>query len=153
MAAYIPRTISYKELIQVGDWKVKVYTISKTPAFNHSEYYQNVLKELPLWLEKENSFDASHENIAFLILHAGTEGVFALINWWVGTNMLNTHIHLTPHSKPDIFEKISGDGLAPCIWELEVINHERLSWTKHVLKQYPESDYEAYLSDIVSGLV
>ena len=73
----------------------------------------------------ENSFNSSNEKIGFLILHSGTEGIFSLINWWVGENMLNTHIFLTAPKKPMDFTQISGNGLAPCIWELEVIYHER----------------------------
>ena len=38
-----------------------------------------------------------NEQIAFIIIHEATEGVFSLINWWVGENMLNTHIFLTAY--------------------------------------------------------
>ena len=40
-----------------------------------------------------------------------------MMNWWVGKNMLNTNIFMTNPNKPSEFEKISGDGLALCIWE------------------------------------
>ena len=151
MQAYRPRHIAFKELREVNDWKVKVYTISKTGQFDHPVFYQNVINQLEGWLSMENGFNASHENTAFLILHAGSEGIFSLINWWVGENMLNTHIFLTDPNEPHTFKKISGDGLSPCIWELEVINYERVAWTKHVLKQHASPDFHTYLSDVVSG--
>ncbi|MEM9819612.1 MAG: hypothetical protein AAF985_01015 [Bacteroidota bacterium] len=99
----------------------------------------------------ENSFDASNDKIAFLILHAGTEGIFSLINWWVGKNMLNTNIFMTLPEKPNEFEKISGDGLGPCVWELAIINHERIAWTNHILKQNGHPDYNKYLADTIEG--
>ncbi|MBC8753862.1 hypothetical protein H2O64_04220 [Kordia sp. YSTF-M3] len=150
MQKHQPRTISFVEVVTIAQWKIKVYTISKEDEFNHPEFYKNAISQLPSWLEKENSFDASHNNIGFLILHAGTEGIFSLINWWVGINMMNTHIFLTPKKGEIEFQLISGDGIAPCIWEFEIINFERLSWIKHILKQHENPNYTAYLEDHIN---
>ncbi|WP_299110977.1 hypothetical protein [uncultured Winogradskyella sp.] len=146
MTNYKPRKIKFEELCMVNDWQIKIYTISKNDAFNHQDLYKSTKAQLSQWLELKNSFNSAHNNIGFLIIHAGTEGVFSLINWWVGNNMLNTHIFMTKYDTPNTFIKISGDGLAPCIWELEIINHERLAWTSHILKQVPKPDYNAYLN-------
>lgn len=153
MDRYQPRKIAFRELLQMDQWSIKVYTIAKTGDFHHPAFYKAVRAQLPAWLALENSFNAEHERVAFLIVHSGTEGIFSLINWWVGTNMLNTHIFMTPREEPMAFAKISGDGLAPCIWELEVINHERLAWMQHVLKAAPQSDVSAYLSDVYNGTI
>jgi len=150
MESYKSRYINFRELLKLKDWRVKVYTISKTKEFDHPIFYGELLQQLPHWLLMENSFNASHDNCAFLIIHAGTEGIFSIINWWVGNNMLNTHVFISNHEQPHAFKKISGDGLAPCIWELEVINHERLSWLEHVLKQASSPDYETYIRDTIS---
>lgn len=150
MEEYKTRKIRFRELVKIDNWQIKVYTISKIGEFNHPIFYKSVIDQLPKWLKQENSFDASNDKIAFLILHSGTEGIFSLINWWVGKNMLNTNIFVTNLEKPSEFEKISGDGLAPCIWELEVINHERISWTNNVLKKVSKSHYNDYLNDTIS---
>jgi len=150
MEAYKTRNIIFREIVTIDNWRVKIYTISKIQEFNHPDFYKNVLEQLPKWLKLENSFESSNDKIAFLILHSGTEGIFSLINWWVGKNMLNTNIFLTNPKKPSDFKKISGDGLAPCIWELEIINHERVSWTHHILKQIPEPNYNEYSKDTIS---
>lgn len=150
MEEYKTRKIHFKEIFEINDWKIKIYTISKIGEFSHPVFYQNVINELPDWLKLKNSFDASNDKIAFLILHSGTEGIFSLINWWVGKNMLNTNIFMSSQKKPNEFIKISGDGLAPCIWELEIINHERISWTNNILKQEPNPNYEKYLKDVIS---
>ncbi len=147
MSSYKTRKIEFRETIEVNDWKIKIYTISKIGNFDHPVFYQFVQKEIASWLTMENSFNADHDQIGFLILHAGTEGIFSLMNWWVDQYMLNTHIFLSNPNKPNQFKKISGDGLAPCIWELEVINHERLSWMKNVL-QKEEPDYPTYINDV-----
>ena len=150
MKAYKTRKIEFRELIDVGDWKVKVYTISGSGPFDHPIFYQNVVTRLPSWLEMENGFEATNYKVAFLILHPGAEGIFSLINWWLAGNMRNTNIFITDPEKPDAFEKISGNGLASCQWELEIIYHESDSWTKNVLKKGESPDFESYLQDILN---
>ena len=149
---YLGREIAFKEIIQVEDWQIKVYTISKEPNFKFSDFYPAVKERLPQWLTMENSFDASNGKIGFLIVHEGTEGIFSIINWWVGRNMLNTHIFITPYDQLGVFKKISGDGLSPCIWEMEVINHERKAWVKYVLEQQDLPDFKEYLQNQLCGI-
>ena len=150
MEEYKTRRVQFSELIKIGGWKIKVYTISKTDSFNHPEFYKNAKAEIPQWIAQKNGFDSSNDKIAFLILHSGSEGIFSLINWWVGKNMLNTNIYLSRPEEPISFNKISGNGLAPCIWDLEIINHERVSWTENVLKKGIRADYEKYLKDVIN---
>ena len=150
MEAYKTRKIEFRELVEVNDWKVKVYTISQSGEFDHPEFYRNALGKLPSWLEMKNGFDSSHDNVGFLILHAASEGILSLINWWVGKNMLNTNIFVTDPEIPTAFKKISGNGLGPCIWELEIMNHERISWLNNVMKMGEHPDFESYLEDTIS---
>ncbi|MEM6764871.1 MAG: hypothetical protein AAF824_07090 [Bacteroidota bacterium] len=145
MGAYRSREIVFREQIQVDDWTLKVYTISVSGAFEHEDFYAQVKQLLPVWLQLKNSFNAQHDHLGFVILHEATEGIFSLVNWWIGGNMINTHVFLTPHGTPDQFTQISGDGLFACVWEMEVLNHERLAWITHVLKN---NDTQAYLEDV-----
>ena len=152
MQKYETRNIHFKDLIEINGWKVKIYTISKSNEFDHPKFHQHVLTELPLWLSMKNSFNSTDLKTAFLILHSGTEGIFSLINWWVGENMLNTHIFLTNPIKPSEFRRITGDGLAHGIWELEIISHESNAWTNHVLKKEINPDFNAYLKDVLNKI-
>lgn len=146
MTAYHPRNIKFDTLFEIDSWRIKIYTIAKHGEFNHLDIYNNAKAQLSDWLKMTNGFNSNHNHIGFLILHSGTEGVFSLVNWWVGDNMLNTNIYKTDFDTPDQFEKISGYGLAPCVWELEVINNERLAWTEHILKKAHQPDYKRYLN-------
>lgn len=150
MELYKERKIEFKELVEINGWKIKIYTISKSGKFYHPEFYEAVKTELNNWLLLNNSFNPSNDMIGFLILHSGNEGIFSIINWWIDKHMMNTHIFLSKHNEPIKFTKVSGDGLAPCIWELEVINHERISWMTNILKQNSTPDYNRYLNDTFS---
>lgn len=153
MEEYKPRKIEFKEIIETEDWSIKTYTISQNGDFNHPKFYKEVKTQLPKWLSMENSFDSSNDKIGFLILHSGTGGIFSLINWWVGKNMLNTHIFITNPKETKDFTKVSGDGLAPCIWDLDIINHERISWRDSILKQASNPNYQGYLKDVYNGII
>lgn len=150
MEEYKTRTIQFRELIEVGDWKVKIYTVSASGSFDHPIFYQNVLAQLPNWFQMENGFESSNFKVAFLIIHSGAEGIFSLINWWIGGNMRNTNIFITNPLVPEVFKKISGNGLAACQWELEIIYHESNSWTKNILKKGVNPDFESYLEDVIN---
>lgn len=150
MDKYRSRPIKFKETIEINDWRIKVYTITKGENFYHPEFYKSVKEKLPGWLSLKNSFNNDNNNIGFLILHSGNEGVFSVMNWWVGENMLNTHIFFSDYQSEGNFKKISGDGLAPCVWELEVIYHEKKSWTENVLKKLPDADYDTYILDTIN---
>ena len=69
MQAYKTRKITFKELIEVNDWKIKVYTIAKHGDFNHPQFYENAILELPKWLSLKNGFDDGNDKVGFLILH------------------------------------------------------------------------------------
>jgi len=150
MKSYKRRHIRFHELIEVNEWKIKVYIIQKEIAEPSMEAIDRVKVELPRWLEMKNSFNSNHDHHGFLVIHFGNEGIFSIITWWVDTYMSNTHVFLTPYDMPNVFDKISGDGLAPCIWEMEVINHERVAYMNHVLTKIPDSDWEAYFEDVVN---
>ena len=149
MSIYQKRKIAFRELLNINDWKVKSYTITKNNFFQAESVYKNTLKLLPEWLEMENSFNAKHDNAAFLIFHEATEGVFILVNWWVGQNMLNSHVFVVRHGRPGVPEKISGDGLVACVWEMEVMNHERMAWLNHMMKPMMPS-FANYLKDTIT---
>ena len=65
MEEYKTRKIQFRELLEINDWKVKVYTISKAESFDHPDFYRDVINELPTWLEMKNGFDSSNDKIAF----------------------------------------------------------------------------------------
>ena len=144
---YKERNIRFKEHIKSSNWSIKAYTITENENFIAWSTYEEATKNLPSWLEQLNSFDPQHEDNAFIILHEGSEGVFTLVNIWVGNNMLQTHIYLAKYEDLTHFDKISGDGLFGCVWELEVINHEKNEWVKYVLKKSAAPDYKSYLNN------
>ena len=150
---YQPRQIDFKEIVIIKDWTIKVYTITKDNSLIKLEIWDAINTELPNWLNLKNSFNSNTDQIGFLIIHFGIEGIFSIINWWVGQNMLNSNVFFSNYSTPNVFKRISGDGLVACIWELEIINFEKISWTENVLKKLPNPNFEKYIKDNFNALL
>lgn len=147
--SFISRDIAYSETIHQDDWVIKVYTITKEKQFRAKETYQAALEKINSWLRISNQFNDENDGLAFLIIHEGSEGVFSILNWWVGGNMLNTRIYLSEYFDPTSFRCISDLGLAPCVWELEVIDFERKLYIEHIMKAEPKNK-AAYISDTLT---
>lgn len=70
--------------------------------------------------------------LAVLILHAGGDGDYVLVQTWIEASMSDLAVFLGPAGRPD--EMRPGRvGLAPCVWEAAVIAHERDSYVRNVL--------------------
>lgn len=64
--------------------------------------------------------------------------------------MLQTRTFYSTTEQPEILIPYAPDGSLACVWELAVINHERLAWTNYVLKQ-EAPDYKALLADVLNA--
>ena len=76
----------------------------------------------------------------------GREGMWMLLNWWTGGEMLQTHVYFCGYPREAQIQRASHEGGLICVWELEVVLHERKAWIKHALQKEPDRD--AYLEDI-----
>lgn len=145
MTKYTSRPIRFLEVYDHHPWKIKVYSISARQEIVSQEHLALAKANLDLWLEKAKESNLPTYNIATLLVHEGREGVFAILNWWIDENMLQTYAYLkTPGQQA--FHRFS-DGIVLCVWEMEVIWHERNAWIKHVLQKGEQPDFEAYLND------
>jgi len=80
VTAYKPRHIKFKDVYKIENWEIKIYTIIKEEDFNHLNFYSHAKNQLAHWLKLTNGFNSNSNNLGFLILLAGTEGIFSLIN-------------------------------------------------------------------------
>jgi hypothetical protein len=141
---YRPRLVEMNQLAKVGLWNVKVYTITNRAAFASQQVLENAVRNLPQWLERSRELELPTYDQAFLIVHEGRDGVWTLINWWIGGEMLQSKTHFTDFDKPDEFQEIPDDGFMACVWELAVVSFERAMWVECVLKNSANPDLIGY---------
>ena len=142
--AYKSRPIRFFELADIDGWKVKVYSISAkdqyVPEWLVREGKTIALKHLNEAAEQQDGY-----GMAVLILHEGADGNYILIDWWFGENMLRNHVYASTSNKPHDFNYITLEGVAYCVWELEVMHFERKAWIEAILSQATSLDIEGYL--------
>ncbi|SHG67891.1 hypothetical protein [Flagellimonas flava] len=148
--AYRPRKISFLQLSEVDDWKVKIYAITNKKEFTSYTILQKAITKLPLWLKKAEKSKIPLHRMAFLIVHEAREGVWILINWWTGGEMIETKVYFARYNAPNLIRKSphSPHSLL-CVWELEVFLHERKTWIKEVLQNPGQPRFNNYLHDVI----
>lgn len=147
---YQPRSIRFYQLIQTGDWWTKVYHITYRDPFGAQASLDKAIATLPQWLEKAEAQTDISGKVAALIVHEGQDGIWFILSWWVGDNMLQTQTYYSSLDQPEILMPHTTEGSIACVWELAVINHERIAWTNHILKQ-TRPDYKALLTDVLNA--
>ncbi|MEV7076733.1 hypothetical protein [Streptomyces sp. NPDC093990] len=70
--------------------------------------------------------------LAVLIVHAGGDGDYVLVQSWIEGHMADLAIFTGPAGEPEALRP-GRAGLAPCVWEAAVLAHERDAYSRHVL--------------------
>ncbi len=148
---YKPRKISFDQWFKVSDWIVKIYTITKLDAFNSHSILKNIKEQIPNWLNEIERTDLPTYSNAFVIVHEAREGVWILLNWWTGGEMIETKVYFSNFDQPEIImDSPYSDNSLLCVWELEIFAHERKSWIKHVLEKSHLPNFEEYKVDVLN---
>lgn len=160
MKRYRERSIRFMRLLEWGDWKVKVYSISL--------HLGEVVEEEVLDLAWENAREylasprasvtaagvdwaaLPAHGAAFLTVHQGREAVFSLLDFWVDENILHHQTWVKPTGE-GAFTNVSASGASACVWEMAVQIHEREAWLRHVYNRSGEADFGAYFADVLNG--
>ena len=142
---YEARPIRFIELYQHQDWTIKLYSISVLAERVSEKHLVLVKENIGKWLENSTLYNMETYRLATLIVHEGREGCFAVLNWWIGENMIQNYAYLLPYGK-NSFDCVSTNGLTMCVWEMEVMFHERNAWVQHVMQKHDKPDVESYLN-------
>jgi hypothetical protein len=97
-----------------------------------------------------NTTQPATYNAAFLIVHEAGDGIWSLINWWIGGEMLQSTTFHTSFEQLDEFQLLPEEGFMACVWEIPIIAFERAMWVEHILKKANPPDFKAYLEQYLS---
>ena len=150
MDIYEPRKIEFREIVQINKWQIKVYSITSRAQFDSMAVLDSAVNHIPHWFENSKVPGLLTHNAAFLIVHEGNDGVWTLINWWTGENMLRSMTFFTKFGESGSFRPVPDTGFMACVWEMEVISFERAIWVEHILKKADEPDFASYFENVLS---
>lgn len=79
-----------------------------------------------------------------MTIHAG-EQLWLLVDLWVD-DILRHFLFRGRGDNPVQFVAGPPDGTSMCVWELEIVKHERDAWVEHVLTKPAKPSFPAYLA-------
>lgn len=101
------------------------------------------------------AWDPSY-GLNFALLHLSTAHAFLIAGVWRGHQELWARHYVKTLAGSAAFARIDVTGQdAPlaCVWEMGVICHERLAWSRYLFSDRTEVDKRAWLEDVYQGRV
>jgi len=151
LCPFTPRPIRFHGLREPAPgWRLKTYsiTLGPDPDWPRAEPGLRLVESL---LPK-GPLENGRFGVGFLINHQGRGADYAVLAWWGRENELPIRVVLSERDEPaGVFapwRPARGDE-SVCVWDLQVINHERDAWVRHGLKP-GGPDLDAYLRDTLT---
>ncbi len=142
---YEPRATRLLSVRDCNNWKFKVYQITLPTCRIPSAIVESAMEHIH---ENADWPDNVAERFGFVVLHTGENLLWLQAKIWVG-DILRQFIYCAPLSNPTAFSNSPLPGFSECVWELQVTNHERDAWIRHVMSQ-AEPKFDAYLQDVLT---
>lgn len=146
---YKDRKIVYEGVQSTKGWNIKIYTITTKEKFEARDTLGAVIEKLPDEIARAEKSKIPLHKQAFLVIHEAREGVWILLSWWTGGEMIKTVVRFASFTNPKLINPSPHSGALICVWELEVFLHERKAWINHVLKKAENPDFRSYLNDVL----
>lgn len=156
---YRPRRIQFLHLAHRDGWTLKVYGLShdgrdlevdQVGAAEDLAFGHLLQPGAPCHAGGIDWMAVPDHGLGVLMVHRGREGWFVLLDTWAGENMLRHLAWVSALASPYRFESIQATGIALCVWELQVLQHEREAWLRHMLTPTGRGQPGAYLDDVLT---
>jgi enamine deaminase RidA (YjgF/YER057c/UK114 family) len=139
------RSTRFQGVIGHDGWRLKRYDITldgePVPQASFRDGISAALALLP-----RPATTPDRPGVGFLICHRGAHACYVVLCWWDNQNELLQHVLVRFDS--DHSRWIDAEGrFSFCVWDLEVMWHERESFVRHVLTPSAGPEVERYLED------
>ena len=138
-----PRPVRFLELLEFGEWRLKLYGLTAEHTRLLPELVQEAKKLARLVLPADG-VAADAYGVGFVGVHCGIDANLIFIDWWANENELHHHVFTSSLDKPLDMTR-APDGFTACVFDLQVIWFERNAWIEKVLANPDGPDVEGYL--------
>lgn len=147
-AGYRDRPTVPAGVIELDDWRLKAYGIRfQDPAPDGARVAAAALPLAPTVLPSPAQAQG-RPGVGFVILHEGSGMHYVVLGWWDRENELPVVIWVREEGEE---EWRPAEGVESfCVWDLQVMAHERDAYVEHVLSKPEAPDLDAYLGSRVS---
>ncbi|MEM9348665.1 MAG: nuclear transport factor 2 family protein [Pseudomonadota bacterium] len=138
LAPYTPRRFSFLGLEHVSGMAVKLYAIALPNATtDEGNIRQALAQQLPELVAKA-VLAGNHHGQAYCIIHVSDQSAWLLFDWWAHGD-ITCHILLRAEAQLLDFQVVTTGHLNACVWESQIIEHERRAWVQHMLADRPDA--------------
>lgn len=147
---FCPRAIRAAGIVSHDDWRLKRYdiTLDASPV-SESDYSGGVA--LALSVLPRPAASANRPGVGFLIRHSGRTVQYVVLAWWDNQNELLNRVYVRDLAAGTPWREAAG-GYSFCVWDLEVLWHERCAFVRHVLSPTESPNLPAYLGDMMAAI-
>lgn len=135
---YHPRTAWFEEIVDCGPAKIKLSIIQAHERPLSPQMRALVHEKIASAGDRLAS--SPHLGAGFSVLHEGEQGIWLLLHWWLEGG-ISTQVLWRSDIRGDISFADADPLLMACVWELGIINFERLAWMDTVMSGASTSDY------------
>jgi hypothetical protein len=146
---YRRRYVRLLHLWIAGDWRLKVYGISREPRGPGADLVA-AARELALEVLPQPAVTVSRYGVGFVGVHQGRGANLVFVDWWERQNELHHHAWRSADASPNELEYVSPLGIAACIWDLAIMSFEREAWINSVLLPR-RADLQQYLASALEA--
>ncbi len=149
---YIPRQVRPLGLHHVGDWRVKLHGLYSTGDTTPDPAAMEGALRAAAEALPQPATGGGRYGVGFVIVHRGTNAYSYVVGWWSYNCLLSIAAYSARISDPSDIARFPARQ-AGCVWELAVIDHERRSWTRSVMRAEVEPDLDEYLDAVLHAEV
>jgi hypothetical protein len=147
---YAPRPIRPCGLLEHEGWRLKQYDITLPGCAIDEDVYEPGLL-IALDALPAPAAAVRRPGVGFTIRHQGLDALgnrvgYLVLCWWDNGNELMTEVFI--HDPAAGWANARSRG-SFCVWDLQVMSHERDAYVRHVLNR-DGPDVEAYVADTIA---
>ena len=151
MEPYAPRPIRFAGVHTQAGWRIKTYRITYGPApFDEHRFAPGAA--LALAALPAPAVTPERAGVGFLIAHQGRGTDYLVLGWWDRENELPLRIWLGDRPAEAAWRPARG-AESFCVWDLQVLWHEREAYVGTVRGGAGAGGADAYLSRVLEAPV
>jgi len=138
-APYAPRPIRCHGVSRLAGFQIKDYSVvfgaEPVDWVDFSRGFELVARVLP-----SPAVGAGRPGVGFRIAHQGATGRYAVVAWWANENELPLRLAVR---RPQEEWRMAREDESICVWDLQILAHERDAYVETVLAGGSIDDYLA----------
>ncbi len=142
---YQPRSIGFRGVVEHAGWRLKSYDVAFSAGTPFCPgFEEGVARALAMLPQPAVTNDSP--GLGVLIRHAGCGSNYVVAGGWTNQNELLLFVVASAAESPERWE-YDPRRFSVCVWDLQIVWHEREAYVRHVLSPVDGPNPSRYLKD------